>query len=129
MREIKFRAWDKVKKEWDYTGCDISGYGDTFGIGTPPTIEISEFTGLKDKNGKEVWEGDLIAHEEYINQPSVVKWDEKRGGFSCWELSRKLCDGKMSEEDWNHRDFINISGNRIVIGNIYENPNLIKKLK
>ncbi len=73
MREIKFRAWDKDSKKMfkiarfdfsDYTiyshlfACD--GY-----LGE--SCEIMQYTGLKDKNGKEIYEGDVVLYDRNIN--------------------------------------------------------------
>lgn len=115
-REIKFRIFDKTKKKMIYS----DDLGEFFGRWSFELSQIMQYTGIKDKNEKEVWEGDLIAHEKYPTISSVVKWDEARGGLSCWELKRKLWNGTYSEEQWNHREFINIPTNRIVAGNIYK---------
>jgi len=59
VREIKFRAWNKENKKMDYFHLT---HGDSYGIGGDifPEYEIMQYTGLKDKNGKEIYEGDIM---------------------------------------------------------------------
>lgn len=67
MREIKFRVWDKKKRTWfepDMVRIYGDGSMDFLGrwesISTSPEYELMQYTGLKDKNGKEIYEGDLL---------------------------------------------------------------------
>lgn len=113
MREIKFRAWDKLYKEmkdWDELRYEENGY--TF---SHPDYEIMQYTGLKDKNGKEIYEGDII--DKMIvtysgdNKESLgmnVGWYLQRDDFESWT--------ELNSNDFN-----------VVIGNIYENPKLLDK--
>lgn len=80
--------------------------GETWGESTD--IILMQSTGLTDKNGKEIFEGDVIAH--YLSSPIVVEWFDERGGFLPW------CD-----ED----EFAQATAFE-VLGNIYENPELLK---
>jgi len=122
-RQIKFRAWCSGKhgsiefkeSKMDYNvvisekgnWCDVECGWDI--QGEYRTIPIMQFTGLKDKYGKEIYEGDILAFERENNfvkdyvYPFVVEWDSERAAwiqFSPKELVK-------------------------VIGNIYENPELL----
>lgn len=126
-REIKLRAWDKNAKKWrtiasldwykPITGktglcgaCVILDDGrDQF---MPiEEIEIVQFTGFKDKNRKEIYEGDILDTEA---GRFVVVWETHSAAFRYHDLQGN------SESPLNY-DHIE------VIGNIYENPDLIKQ--
>ena len=135
---FKFRAWDIKKKMWLHDlpfskyfavcndGTDIfyeepAGFGDfevRLKIGTD--IELMQYTGLKDRNGKEIYEGDVLNASEaaprgdghYDDVVHVVDWCDEQGCFMAKESDRI--------NDWcflNDYDFE-------VIGNIYETPDL-----
>jgi len=78
MREIKFRAWNKIEE----TLKPIQDYLIFFDNGQMlPTQDyyiIEQYTGLKDKNGKEIYEGDIIV---YANLEPSLKIEFKNGGF------------------------------------------------
>lgn len=114
MREIKFRAWDKRVGKW-VEKFMISPHGniETFCIHSGNDIEIMQFTGLKDKNEKEIYEGDLVRYK-----PNWVKtdWDPEVVRYENHGFAPFLYDdgGEFDAED------------TLVIGNIYENPELVK---
>lgn len=117
MRSIKFRAWDKVSKSWvkvkDFS--DIDNDGQLYPVWTivpESNVELVQFTGLKDKNGKEIYEGDIHKLAEGIL--AIVEWDEKCAAFQ----SQKIGGEKRSSH------LFGIEFGK-VIGNIYENPELI----
>jgi uncharacterized phage protein (TIGR01671 family) len=80
-----------------------------------PIKYVREFTGLKDKNGKEIYEGDIV--KTPTDKPMVISWSKK---FASFVIDR---DGWMFShwfgEGYNGEDVE-------VIGNIYDNPELIK---
>ena len=136
-RVIKFRAWDG-ERMWDESLeiCPADdAYGMTLGQATNPDNYgmkvLMQFTGLLDKNGKEIYEGDIVIYETLhgfscdeedwrsqgtkVSSPSVVEFED--GEFWPREYAQLVDDGYYS-----HRWF-----NFEVIGNIYENPELIEK--
>ena len=127
-REIKFRAWDKDMKEWIPEKSIIISKGKPLAlineVPTPiekainmigklcnPNWELIQFTGLKDKNGKEIYEGDIINF--WANDTKQVV-EFKNGAY--W----------MFVVDDDHNPVPLPSKYIEVIGNIYENPELLK---
>jgi uncharacterized phage protein (TIGR01671 family) len=120
MREIKFRAWNISKKEMFYYGLSNHGdflpniniYGKLTFLGTDYNDEcyLMQYTGLKDKNGKEIYEGDILRVEGADNPINKVYWGELG-----WELDRITL--------FTAREY-----RKEVIGNIYENPELLKEI-
>ena len=107
-REIKFRAWSKSNKTMEYdTGhrvdCDL--------------YELMQFTGLHDKNGKEIYEGDIVTYPAVILEP----FDE--GAKDILKVEYDQIGFKIGEEYLydTHEDCE-------IIGNIYENPELCQPL-
>ena len=79
---------------------------------------VQQYTGLKDKNGKEIYEGDILTYyNKYSDKiyTQIVKWDQMWAGFGLFEKDNKWC----KESDW-----VKIA-NIEIIGNIYENPELL----
>lgn len=138
MREIKFRAWDEKEKCWvsgfaihqsgmfsDWAGCKkINGQcvaeADWKYQHEIPHIKIMQYTGLKDKNGKEIYEGDIIEFDKWMPNETFVRvirgevyWSNK--GY--WAVRNK--DGKFLE-------LLGRTENPEQIGNIYESPELLK---
>ena len=126
MRDIKFRAYNPRDKKmhYDITGIEIVNDGSISGIfidGAFFLIEevyLMQYTGLKNKNGKEIYEGDIV---EWAGIKMEVFWGEDIGigyGF-CW----KPC-GDNSDY---HESMTGFIDEYEVIGNIYENKDLLEK--
>lgn len=117
-REIKFRAWDtKLSLMFDWESIkDTQLFWDALkGV----DAEIMQFTGLLDKNGKEVYEGDIIANGD--TKPAILQVKFLEGGFCCTAEGILPIDLNC---------FYPSIGCRFeVIGNIYENPELMDGAK
>ncbi len=132
MSEIKFRAWDKKNREWNndvviWTNgnlCTLNIGGDMSLIPEEcnERFEIYLFTGLHDKNGKEIYAGDLFDYG-YGRIGQVVF--EKR----AWrgKIVLGLINGKLELTPDNEANFFINPSDYTVIGNIYENPELLKE--
>ena len=119
-REIKFRAWDK--------SCDKmrgeNGIKDCFSLRSDGVYNddyiLMQFTGLKDKNGKEVYEADIVIHdgEKIVVNYGIQSVDAFEGaGFNLWSFYGQKLGGFRLQSEIE------------IIGNIYENPELLKTNK
>ena len=122
MRTIKFRAFHNGAKEMLYE----NRVGDVFKwYQEHQDIEIMQFTGLTDRNGKEIYEGDIVKLHagHYLN--AIVSWFDSL----TWDSGGSSHPGFYCKE-WIEFDELNyICGfyDTIVIGNIYEHPELIQE--
>jgi len=108
-RTIKFRAWDKKNKAWVFSD-HLPGLAWFFDLIEKGDYELMQFIGLKDKNGKEIYEGDIIQCEQLI---LTVEWSDFYACFAFMQDNRKSIDvGNASMYE--------------IIGNIYENENLLE---
>lgn len=119
MRELRFRAWNTARNCWTSRVELDGGWGKPMfmhgeiendsGYQTDNTI-IEQYTGLKDKNGKEIYEGDVL-ESTWNGDKAVVVWNDIEG-------------------EWEHyADFNTHSkySGSVVIGNIHENPELLEE--
>lgn len=145
MRDIKFRAWDKKRKRmyqvlhlhldsreevWaTVKGFDIIEQKDIHIRIQPKYIELMQYTGLNDKNGKEIYEGDIV---KYFGKwkggnavppdfmPHRISW--VMGGFHAipMDIHTAVSSHATNWKGVGHTDCE-------IIGNIYENPELLGK--
>lgn len=124
-REIKFRAWDKENEEmYDVAMIDMET-GEVAYTDHPTgynadalleQVELMQCTGLKDKNGKEIYEGDIVR----IDDLGIGIVDYEEGRFAMRRREERFCWPVYCRID--HSPFV-----PEVIGNIYENPELLRE--
>lgn len=131
MKEIKFRAWDKKenkmffvrtlnilnpvhKSSQKYSVCENA-------YTCKNDFELMQFTGIKDKNGKEIYEGDIVYHKPdttwegvRLSSMAIVIWNEEDAQFQYEHINHKISFPIIGESIENK-------------GNIYENPEMVKK--
>jgi len=125
MREIKFRAWDG--KKW------LDGHLFNIGLfygnvqrngsrGTVGGVTLDQYTGLKDKNGKEIYEGDVL-QVDGGGRPAILKVDFKDGQYVVYPdwLEKGEYNPLNAYTNWKE-EIMTLE----VIGNIHENKYLLK---
>lgn len=135
MREIKFRAWDENSQEMIYEvgitpegipysipenaeGCDQFNYF--------LTCHKMQYTGLKDRNGREIYEGDIlqISNKENQDYHMEVLWTGQGFGYRIIRNETKRSGYIVGHHSERGLNFYN--GASEVIGNIYEDPELLE---
>ncbi|MBC9119215.1 YopX family protein [Fructobacillus fructosus] len=129
MRNIKFRAWDRFAKEMVFAKtidfgtngaeCIVDSDGINGDVGGEWYLE--QYTGLHDKNGKEIYEGDIVKlHVVILSPDDKVGFIEYRPEYGyCINFGKSIA----RQEYWAANDKHTIE----VIGNIHENPELLEK--
>ena len=131
MREIKFRAWaiggDLETGEGVKSGNGIMDYNPLTSweehindvLKSDGSVIFMQFTGLHDKNGKEIYEGDIVeiqclGYKDKFKTKAVVEWNEKNAGFDMRIIGIPI---KPLDEHKSNK----------ILGNIYENGDLLNE--
>ncbi len=113
MRPIKFRAWNGKTMQPSF-GYPIEN------LAQHPEITLMQFTGLKDRHDKEIYEGDILKAPNKVITQQYVKWDKDKAGF--------FVHAHNGSANKNFRKALSGSAHlREVIGNIYENKELLRE--
>ncbi|AYC51957.1 YopX family protein [Bacillus licheniformis] len=129
MREIKFRAWNAPLKKMEYDSLNAIGFDGRVYYGNADITgffeNIMQYTGLKDKNGREIYEKD-IAEESYINPMTgkkvvdryVIEWEN---GIH----KMKYIGNQKGKDRYLWMRFNEVE----VIGDVYRNPELLEAVE
>ena len=111
MRDIKFRAWSTIRKPKMIEWKDLRGSPAVDIFEESEEWKVMQFTGLHDKNGKEIYEGDIVT--TYGQNPDTIIF-----ASGCFYLENAMQFYEATY--W---------GDELeIIGNIYENPELLKSV-
>jgi hypothetical protein len=114
-RDLKFRVWYPNEKKFYYTKVEDTHWQLGKNAWDEPYV-IQQYTGLKDKNNKEIYEGDIVTYHVY--NLAEIRYETDRGGYIIeWQWSKNQ-----------HSHDLNCDSAMVckIIGNIFENPELLK---
>ncbi|AXO94305.1 hypothetical protein MCCC1A01412_27005 [Bacillus anthracis] len=131
MQTVEFRAWEKEEKkmyhnvglvgtliilEHEQSGYDFCELDLTLYDQLDDKYDLMQYTGLKDKNGKKIFGGDILKDLDEL--PFYVEYSEKLGAFCFVDKFDSYGETKYTTKDLHWEDLE-------LVGNIYENPELL----
>ncbi|EKZ6912042.1 hypothetical protein QLZ51_002158 [Listeria monocytogenes] len=124
MRVIEFRAWDKEVKEMDYNPSVIEIWqnkpiNEQFRLESEEKLVWMQYTGLKDKNGKKIFEGDIVINSK--GQIGYIAFLVQEAGFV---VVLKNSDYRLGHRNTN--ECYERATHHKIIGNIHEKPELLE---
>ena len=128
MRITKFKAWDREHGMGKPFTLQEAIEDSDPGFHSTEGITYLQFTGLLDKNGKEIYEGDILATSNF-GEPYTDEWNSKEFGYAKVTITPEQgvsFEGDDINWSWDDEESIYSIKYCEVIGNIYENPELLK---
>lgn len=136
---LKFRVWHETLKQMHYNDFIITATGYTaklyqendymmkfnqYDLEFDKQCVVMQSTGLKDKNGKLIYEGDIVQfYDDEFLQTMKIIWDNDELDFKAIGLKKSV---ECYEQDFLYLGYIKKEGSLEVIGNIYENSELLE---
>ena len=133
MKKIKFRVWEKlngVMHDVLRIDFDLSQVFTSIGPLNLVDCELMQYTGMNDKMGKGIYEGDILEGSKFYSddpiQRGVIEWADGKGEYTLSSMpidgtdkTIKLGDGSKNTEDF----FVEVAALEVKeVGNVYENP-------
>jgi len=120
MREIKFRAWNKISSRMDnwYNLVD-KNLRNIFIMKDHNGYELMQYTGIKDRDGKEIYEGDIVEGKSYNINNDLID-------INYFQVIQDIEGWKLKHKNYRKNKKIRFAKYMKVIGNIYENPELLE---
>jgi len=118
MKEYKFRVWSEILDKMIYSKDNAIKFynGILLSCGDICDGKVMQYTGLKDKNGKEIYEGDIVNCMD--SWEAIIEYHEYSGGWYCKNIETGNYVTICNQENMKHMK---------IIGNRYENPELLNE--